>query len=98
LAGVAFVVNTVSFQAATGTDYLILVVAAAMLGGAGQPYGAMIGALIVGITSEVSATVISPDYKDVVALLVLIGVLLIRPQGLVASVDLVSAAGEETIA
>ncbi len=98
LGGVAFVINTVSFQAATGTDYLILVVAAAVLGGAGQPYGAMIGALIVGVASEVSATVISPDYKDVVALVILIGVLLVRPRGLMASVDLVQAGGEETIA
>lgn len=89
LAGVTFVVNTVSFNASTGTDYLILVVAAAMLGGAGQPYGAMVGAVVVGLASEIAATVINPAYKDVVALVILVGVLLVRPHGLFASADVV---------
>jgi branched-subunit amino acid ABC-type transport system permease component len=57
-------------------------VAAAVLGGIGQPYGAMLGGMIIGISSEVAAAVSNPNYKDVVAFVILIIVLLVRPRGL----------------
>lgn len=44
----------------------------------------MVGALIVGLGSEIVAAVLSPDYKDVVAFGLLIVTLLVRPQGLLA--------------
>jgi branched-subunit amino acid ABC-type transport system permease component len=86
LAGVALVVDFGSFQSTTGGAFLVPIVAAAVLGGVGQPYGAILGALVVGIVSELSATVIDPAYKDVTAFLVLIVVLLIRPQGIISEV------------
>ena len=55
-----------------------------MLGGIGQPYGAMLGALVIGIASEVSAAFINPSDKEVVAFALLVLVLLARPQGLFA--------------
>lgn len=67
-----------------GFGFLLIVFAAAILGGIGQPYGAMAGALVVGVTMEVSALYISPDYKTSVAFAILILALLFRPQGLVA--------------
>jgi branched-chain amino acid transport system permease protein/neutral amino acid transport system permease protein len=57
-----------------------------VLGGIGQAYGAMLGALIVGITSELAAALISPDYKDVVAFVILIAVLLVRPKGILSEI------------
>ena len=81
-AGVALAITTVSFDFSLGALFLIPMVAAAVLGGIGQPYGAMLGGMIIGISSEVAAAVSNPNYKDVVAFLILILVLLIRPRGL----------------
>jgi branched-subunit amino acid ABC-type transport system permease component len=81
-AGVALAITTVSFDFSLGGLFLIPMVAAAILGGIGQPYGAMLGALIVGVSSEVFAAVSNPNYKDVVAFAILILVLLVRPRGL----------------
>jgi branched-subunit amino acid ABC-type transport system permease component len=86
LAGVALVTELGSFDFTTGSAFLIPVIAAAVLGGVGHPYGAMLGALVVGLATELDATYFSPTYKDVVAFLVLIVVLLIRPQGIFADV------------
>ncbi len=58
----------------------------AVLGGIGQPYGAMLGAITIGLASEVAASVINPSYKDVVAFGILILVLLVRPQGILSEV------------
>ncbi|MFZ1993918.1 MAG: branched-chain amino acid ABC transporter permease [Solirubrobacteraceae bacterium] len=81
-AGVALAITTVSFDFSLGGLFLIPMIAAAVLGGIGQPYGAMLGGLIVGVSSEVFAAVSNPNYKDIVAFAILIAVLLVRPQGL----------------
>ncbi len=81
-AGVALAITTVSFDFSLGSLFLIPMIAAAVLGGIGQPYGAMLGGLIVGVSSEVAAAVSNPNYKDVVAFVILIAFLLIRPRGL----------------
>ena len=46
----------------------------------------MVGAVVIGLSSELSAAVIAPAYKEVVAFLILIVVLLIRPQGIFSEV------------
>ncbi len=81
-AGVALAITTVSFDFTLGSLFLIPMIAAAVLGGVGQPYGAMLGGLIVGISSEVFAAEGNPNYKDIIAFAILIAVLLIRPRGL----------------
>ncbi|HEY8675878.1 MAG TPA: branched-chain amino acid ABC transporter permease [Candidatus Dormibacteraeota bacterium] len=81
-AGVALAITTVSFDFSLGSLFLIPMIAAAVLGGIGQPYGAMLGGLIVGVSSEVAAAVSNPNYKDVVAFVILIAFLLVRPRGL----------------
>jgi branched-subunit amino acid ABC-type transport system permease component len=86
IAGIALAMNVTSFTSTTGGQFLIAIVAAAVLGGVGQPYGAMLGALTIGITSEVAAGLIAPSYKQVVAFAVLVLVLLVRPQGILAEV------------
>ncbi len=86
LAGVILVMNVTAFTDTTGSQFLIPVVAVAVLGGIGQPYGAMLGALVIGIASEVAAAVISPDYKNVVAFVILVIVLLVRPQGILSEI------------
>jgi branched-chain amino acid transport system permease protein/neutral amino acid transport system permease protein len=86
IAGVAFVLNTATFSETTGASFLVPIIAAAVLGGVGQPYGAMLGAVTIGLASEVAASVINPSYKVVVAFAILIVVLLVRPQGILSEV------------
>ncbi len=86
LAGVALTLEIGSFDSGTGSALLVPIIAAAVLGGVGHPYGAMLGALVIGIATEFAATIISPSYKDAVAFAVLIVMLLVRPQGLLAEV------------
>jgi branched-subunit amino acid ABC-type transport system permease component len=86
LAGVILVMNVTAFTETTGSEFLIPIVAVAVLGGIGQPYGAMLGALVIGIASEVAAAIFNPEYKDVVAFVILVIVLLARPQGILSEV------------
>lgn len=65
-----------------GVQILLLIFAAVVLGGLGTAFGALIGALAIGILVEVSTLWIPSDIKYVGALGVLIVVLLVRPQGL----------------
>jgi len=65
-----------------GLEMLLLLFAAVILGGIGTVYGAVLGALLIGIVTQVSTYWINPEAKNAVAFLVLIGVLLVRPQGI----------------
>lgn len=65
-----------------GEKILLLMFAAVVLGGLGTAFGALLGALIVGILVETSAMVIPSDLKYVGALSLLIIILVVRPQGL----------------
>lgn len=55
---------------------------AAILGGIGNIPGAMIGGLILGVSEALASAYIAVAWKDVVAFLVLILILIIRPTGL----------------
>jgi branched-chain amino acid transport system permease protein len=65
-----------------GGQILLLMFAATTLGGLGTAWGALIGSLIVGILVETSTLVIPSDLKYVGALVILIVILLFRPQGI----------------
>ena len=93
MAGVVAALNSDSFAIALGSGFLITALAAAVLGGAGQPYGAMIGAVLIGLITELSAAKWSPEYKDVVAFGILVLVMVLRPQGLLAKRGALAAAG-----
>jgi branched-subunit amino acid ABC-type transport system permease component len=93
VAGVVAGMNSDSFSVANGSEFLIPIIAASVLGGAGHPYGAMIGAVIIGEMTEVSAAIISPEYKQVAAFVVLVLVMVLRPQGLLAKRGALAAAG-----
>jgi branched-chain amino acid transport system permease protein len=55
---------------------------AAVLGGIGSIPGAMLGGVVLGLVETFAAAYISSDYKDIVAFLILVLVLLVRPTGL----------------
>ncbi|MGB3203420.1 MAG: branched-chain amino acid ABC transporter permease [Crinalium sp.] len=63
--------------------FLILpMFASVILGGIGNPYGAIAGALVIGIAQELSVPLLGSQYKLGVALLIMVLILLFRPQGL----------------
>jgi branched-subunit amino acid ABC-type transport system permease component len=82
LAGVVFAMDAGSFTATSTDLFLVLILAATFLGGPGQAYGAMLGAVIIGLATEVSAAYITPDYKYVIAFVALLVMLGVRPTGL----------------
>jgi branched-subunit amino acid ABC-type transport system permease component len=82
LGGVVLAVNTGSFSFGTGDSFVFVIFAAAVVGGIGQPYGAMLGALIVGIATEEAAIVV-PSLEYVVAFVLLVGILVVRPGGII---------------
>jgi branched-chain amino acid transport system permease protein/neutral amino acid transport system permease protein len=85
LAGVVFAMDAGSFGATSTDLFLILILAAVFLGGPGQAYGAMLGAVVIGLATEVSAAYITPSYKYVVAFLALLLMLGLRPTGLLGA-------------
>jgi len=82
LAGTVFAIDAGSFDATSTDVFLVLILAAVFLGGPGQAYGAMLGALVIGLATEVSAVFIPADYKYVIAFVALLVVLGVRPTGL----------------
>lgn len=83
LAGV-FAGLTPQIHPEIGFNLLLALFAAAILGGTGSLVGAVVGGLIVGLAETLSVLVISAGYKTAMPFLVLLLVLLVRPQGLFA--------------
>lgn len=65
-----------------GTFLALKGFAGAMLGGMGNPAGAVLGGVIVGLLESLAAGYVSSAYKDAVAFLIILGVLTAMPQGL----------------
>jgi len=65
-----------------GWKLLLPVFAAAIFGGIGKPYGAIAGALVIGIAQEMSTLVIEPSYKPAAAFGLMVIMLIWRPTGL----------------
>jgi len=85
LAGTVFAMNAGVFEATSAQQYIVLLLAAMFLGGPGEPYGAMFGAITIGLATEISAAYVNPQYKLVIAFLVLLGMLTFSPFGLFGS-------------
>jgi branched-chain amino acid transport system permease protein/neutral amino acid transport system permease protein len=86
LAGVVLVMDVQVLNSGSGDDFLILIVAATVLGGIGSAYGAMVGSLIIGVVAEIAAGFINPEFKDISAFIILAAVLLLRPTGVISSI------------
>ncbi len=83
LAGVALAMDLGTFDFNMGGNFLLIIVAAAVFGSVGEPYGAIAGALVIGVASELAA-IVNPELKNVVAFGILVLVLLLRPEGLIS--------------
>jgi branched-chain amino acid transport system permease protein/neutral amino acid transport system permease protein len=65
-----------------GWNFLIPLFAATILGTIGNMYGALVGGLVIGIAQQVSTAFLMPTYKQAVAFVIMILILLIRPKGI----------------
>jgi branched-chain amino acid transport system permease protein len=61
--------------------------AAAAIGGLGSNRGALIAGYLIGLTEAASALLLSPGYHNAVMLVLVLGVLLVRPGGLFSSLE-----------
>jgi branched-chain amino acid transport system permease protein len=68
-----------------GFGVLLLVFAAVILGGLGKAYGAMVGGVLIGVVSQLSTLYSPPELRVFWALLVLMIVLLVRPEGILGT-------------
>ncbi|MGL4340041.1 MAG: ABC transporter permease subunit [Rhodoglobus sp.] len=82
LSGILFAFNRPGVSWDMGFQILLLIFAAVTLGGLGTAFGALVGSLVVGMFVEISTLWIPSDMKFVGALVILILVLLVRPQGI----------------
>ncbi|HIE31019.1 MAG TPA: branched-chain amino acid ABC transporter permease, partial [Methanosarcinales archaeon] len=65
-----------------GWFLLLPMFAAIILGGIGNPYGTMVGGMIIGLSQELSTAFLPTEYKFAVSFVVMTVVLLIKPEGL----------------
>ena len=77
--------SAVSFE--EGSTLLLLMFAAITLGGLGTAFGALAGGFTIGLFVDVSTVWVPPELKTVIALVVLIVVLLVRPQGILGQAE-----------
>ena len=82
LSGVLYAVLFSPFRPGVGFEYLIVIFAATLLGGIGRPYGAMLGAFAIGLAMNFGSTYLSANYTRAYAFLILVAVLLVKPEGI----------------
>ena len=82
LAGVLVGASINDFRPETFFPFLLSLFAAVTLGGIGNAFGALAGGMVIGITQEWSTIVIDSEWKVAISFLVLIIVLIVRPQGI----------------
>jgi branched-chain amino acid transport system permease protein len=87
-AGVLLAMNT-QLESLMGFKMLLPMFAAAILGGIGRPFGAVLGGLVIGVAEELSAyhwigseSLLNPAYKSGIAFAIMVAMLIWRPSGL----------------
>ena len=86
MAGILFAINYNSIDPFMGFNAGLKAFTAAVLGGIGNIYGAMIGGILLGLFEGIGAGYISSMYRDAFAFGVLIMVLIFRPEGLLGEI------------
>ena len=82
LGGICLTLGNAGLKFDTGSFLLLLMFAGVTLGGLGTAYGALLGSVLIGVLVQVSPMFFASDLKEVGALVVLVLILLVRPQGL----------------
>jgi neutral amino acid transport system permease protein len=87
LGGVLQALTSAAVEYDMGFVFLLLMFSGIIVGGIGTAFGAMVGGLAIGIASEVSTLWISVELKLVLAFMLLIVVLLVRPTGILGRAE-----------
>lgn len=86
IAGVVLGLSVSGWTVSTSDGLLITIVAAAVVGGIGQPYGAILGALLLGIATSLVGGFLNASYTDITAFTILVLFLVFKPTGLFSGV------------
>jgi branched-chain amino acid transport system permease protein len=73
---------TVQLRPTMGAELLLPLFAAVILGGIGSVWGSVVGGLLVGLTESFSVSIVGAEYRTASAFVVLIVILMIRPNGI----------------
>jgi branched-subunit amino acid ABC-type transport system permease component len=85
-AGVVLGLSVNAWTVSTSDGLLITIVAAAIVGGIGQPYGAILGALLLGVATSLVGGYFNASDTDITAFVILVLFLVFRPTGLFSGV------------
>lgn len=81
LGGVLYGID-VQLHPTMGWGFILPLFSATILGGIGNMHGALIGGLVMGVVQQLSTSLLLPTYKPAIAFVIMILILLVRPQGI----------------
>jgi branched-chain amino acid transport system permease protein len=84
--GILFGLDQITINPLMGVLTGLKAFVAAVLGGIGNIPGAVLGGLLIGLAEQLTAGYLSPDYRDAITFLILIVILLMKPEGLLGVV------------
>jgi branched-chain amino acid transport system permease protein len=84
--GILFGLDQITINPLMGVLTGLKAFVAAVLGGIGNIPGALLGGILIGLAEQLTAGYLSPDYRDAITFLILILVLLVKPEGLLGVV------------
>ena len=84
--GILFGLDQITINPLMGVLTGLKAFVAAVLGGIGNIRGAVLGGLLIGLAEQMTAGYLSPDYRDAITFVILIIILILRPQGLLGVV------------
>ena len=84
--GILFGLDQITINPLMGVLTGLKAFVAAVLGGIGNIRGAVLGGLLIGLAEQLTAGFLSPDYRDAITFVILIGILILRPEGLLGVV------------
>ncbi len=80
--GILFGLDQITINPLMGVLTGLKAFVAAVLGGIGNIPGAVVGGLLIGLAEQLTAGYVSPDYRDAITFVILILILLVKPEGL----------------
>ncbi|HYP75543.1 MAG TPA: branched-chain amino acid ABC transporter permease [Polyangiaceae bacterium] len=84
--GILFGLDQITINPLMGVLTGLKAFVAAVLGGIGSIPGAVVGGLLIGLAEQLTAGYLSPEYRDAITFLILILILLLKPEGLLGIV------------